>query len=109
MPLRWPPSNHLPHLPPARLVRLLPLASAADALAKLPAEDLAALREQFGEVSKELVTIIAQTPALQEGRHVFTCPMAKGYQKWVQREAKMANPYMGKKMLECGSASDWKS
>ncbi|MCB9756702.1 MAG: DUF3347 domain-containing protein [Myxococcales bacterium] len=85
------------------------LAAAADSLTKLPAEDLAALRKQFGEVSKEVVKLIAETPALQEGRHVFACPMAQGYQKWVQREEKMANPYMGTKMLECGSASEWKT
>ncbi len=85
------------------------LALAASALAKLPAEDLAALRKQFGEVSKEIVALVAEMPALQEGRHVFVCPMAQGYQKWVQREEKMANPYMGKKMLECGSASEWET
>ena len=85
------------------------LATAADSLAKLPAEDLAALRKQFGEVSKEIVTLIAETPALQEGRHVFACPMAQGYQKWVQLEETKANPYMGTKMLECGSATEWKT
>ncbi len=85
------------------------LAAAAETLAKLPAEDLEALRKQFGEVSKEVVTLAAETPALQQGRHVFTCPMAKGYQKWVQLEETMANPYMGKKMLQCGSASEWKT
>jgi hypothetical protein len=85
------------------------LAAAADALATMPADDLGALRKQFGEVSKELVTIVAADPALQKGHFVFKCPMAKGYQKWVQREDKLANPYMGTKMLGCGSKSEWKS
>jgi Cu(I)/Ag(I) efflux system membrane fusion protein len=29
--------------------------------------------------------------------------MAEGYRRWLQPEAKMANPYMGKRMLKCGS------
>ncbi len=29
-----------------------------------------------------------------------SCPMAKA--KWVQKEGKIANPYYGKSMLECG-------
>jgi hypothetical protein len=29
--------------------------------------------------------------------------MAKGYKRWAQPEAKLANPYMGAKMLECGT------
>jgi hypothetical protein len=33
--------------------------------------------------------------------------MAEGYQKWVQVSSEMANPYMGKKMLKCGSEATW--
>ena len=40
---------------------------------------------------------------------MFACPMVQIYQKWVQREEKMATPYMGKKMLECGSANEWRT
>ncbi len=85
--------------------------STLEALAKhakeISGNDIEAQRTAFGEVSRQLVTLLAARPALQKGHHVYTCPMAKGYKKWVQTTDKMANPYMGKKMLHCGSASDW--
>jgi hypothetical protein len=33
--------------------------------------------------------------------------MAHGYQKWIQREPSLRNPYFGSKMLTCGEESDW--
>ncbi len=80
---------------------------ASTGLAETPADDIDAVRKQYGEVSKALVDLLTTDPALQQGKFLFECPMAKGYQKWVQNEEKMANPYMGTKMLECGSKSDW--
>ena len=47
-------------------------------------------------------------PSHKKGRYVFYCPMVKGYQKWVQVDKKISNPYMGTRMLECGAKSDWK-
>ena len=91
-----------PHAP-----RFEALAKAARALADSPMDDIEKVRLAFGELSRATVGVIAAAPALAEGRHVFRCPMAKGYQKWVQTDEKMANPYMGKKMLACGSRSDW--
>lgn len=85
------------------------LAEAADALAKTPTEDMDAVRKAFGEVSRHVVGLLADVPALRKGRHVFECPMAQDYGKWVQASEKLENPYMGKKMLGCGSKSDWKS
>jgi threonine/homoserine/homoserine lactone efflux protein len=35
--------------------------------------------------------------------HVFECPMAKGYKRWVQPTDELENPYMGQEMLTCGS------
>jgi Cu(I)/Ag(I) efflux system membrane fusion protein len=67
------------------------------------AVDLKAARVAFGELSRGVVAAIAADPALQAGRFLFECPMAAGYQRWVQNSATMANPYMGKRMLECGS------
>jgi membrane fusion protein, copper/silver efflux system len=84
------------------------LASAAGEL-KAKAGDIEAARKQFGEVSRHVVELLADNPGLREGRHVFECPMAQGYTKWVQTKAEIENPYMGKKMLECGGTTDWKS
>jgi membrane fusion protein, copper/silver efflux system len=87
--------------------RLETLAAQADSLAKVNPKDIAAVRAQFGELSREVVTLLAETPALQKGRHVFECPMAVGYQKWVQPSAEIQNPYMGKSMLACGASTTW--
>ena len=70
--------------------------------------DLEAARLAFGDVSREVVTLLAGDPALAKGQHVFECPMVKGYRKWIQPSQEMANPYMGKKMLACGGESTWK-
>lgn len=64
-------------------------------------------RRAFGELSKALVTLLVAHPKLAAKRHIFECPMAQGYQKWVQSAAKLENPYMGGRMLRCGSASKW--
>ncbi len=82
------------------------LASAATELASATA--LPAARSAFGEVSRHLVAAVAARPELGAGRLVFACPMAKGYRKWVQKGDRIENPYMGTKMLGCGTPSDWK-
>jgi len=78
--------------------------AAATATKDGAAVDLKAARVAFGELSRGLVAAIAADPALQAGRFLFECPMAAGYQRWVQTNATMANPYMGRRMLECGAA-----
>ena len=76
--------------------------------AKLAAvTEIEAARVAFGEVSREIITMLAKEPALAKGHHVFECPMTKGYRKWVQPTDDLANPYMGKKMLACGGESSW--
>ena len=71
--------------------------------------DIKAVRLAFGELSRGVVAVVAADPALQAGRFLFECPMARGYQRWVQSTPAMMNPYMGKRMLECGSAiSAWR-
>jgi hypothetical protein len=84
-------------------------ASAIVALGDKP--DLEKARLAFGELSKGVVVVVAADATLQPGRFLFTCPMAKGYQRWVQIEQPvMANPYMGKRMLVCGEpVSPWKA
>ena len=64
-------------------------------------------RKFFGDMSKAFLHIMQTYPQLKEGWHVFMCPMAQGYAKWAQIPPVMANPYMGKRMLKCGSASNW--
>lgn len=81
------------------------LATAAKALKRMSTSDADALRKSFGEVSRHVVALITAVPALAQGRFVFSCPMAQGFEKWVQTKPQIDNPYMGKKMLTCGSAT----
>lgn len=79
---------------------------AATAIAS--AGSLEAARAAFGDVSAYLVALGATDERLAEGRHVFECPMVKdGFNKWIQATPVLENPYMGQRMLACGSKSDW--
>ena len=71
------------------------------------AKDLDEARRAFGELSRFLVALAAAEPRVQQGWHVFRCPMAKGYQKWLQRSPKLQNPYMGQSMPTCGSSASF--
>lgn len=71
------------------------------------ASDVEEARKHFGELSQLLVALGGADPRLQKGWTVFKCPMAKGFQKWIQKGSKLQNPYMGQKMISCGSRSDW--
>lgn len=88
---------------------LAPLGEAARALSKSSTEDIDAARTGFASVSKALVEFLAKHPDLQVGLHVFECPMAPAYKKWVQPSDSLENPYMGTKMAGCGEKSDWAS
>jgi len=79
------------------------LSGAADRLARVESGDLDAAREAFGELSRTLIALLSKDPSLQEGRYVYECPMVDGYKKWVQVSEGTSNPYMGSKMLECGT------
>ncbi len=78
---------------------------AAEQLATV--KDLAAARRAFGELNRFLIALAAADPRLQEGWHVFRCPMAEGFKKWFQRSPRLENPYMGQAMPTCGSPSTW--
>lgn len=67
------------------------------------ATELAGARADFGDLSQPLLALAAHDPRLQKGWFVFRCPMEQGYQKWAQRSPRLENPYMGQKMLDCGS------
>ncbi len=84
------------------------MGDAANASARLAAaEDLEKARLRFGELGRQLVGVARADQRLQEGFHLFDCPMAEGYRKWFQRSPRIENAYMGQQMLECGSASPW--
>lgn len=83
------------------------LARAASDLASTSPEDPDAVREAFGEASRPFVAMLAADSALAGEHHVFECPMAQGYKKWVQPDAELSNPYMGTRMPKCGTESEW--
>lgn len=81
--------------------------AAAETLAGHGAHDLTAARAAFAELNRQLIALAAADPRLQDGWHVFRCPMADGFEKWLQRGDSLENPYMGQSMLACGSSSTW--
>ena len=81
------------------------VAQAAARLSALPKGDADAVRKAFGDVSERVIAVLKANKQLAQGLFVFECPMAQGYKKWVQPAPKLENPYMGTKMLECGSKS----
>jgi len=81
------------------------VADAAKHLHDMSKDDPDSVRKAFGELSQALIAVLSADKALAKGLHVFECPMAQGYKKWVQAKAELENPYMGTRMLKCGSKS----
>ncbi len=79
-------------------------ARAAHHLAQADASDLSAVRQAFGALSRPLVSLLDEVPQLRTRRHVFECPMAGGYGRWIQPTSDLSNPYMGQRMATCGRA-----
>ena len=94
---------------PSGSKHLQAIAAASEKLAKEDPAKPDEVRKAFGEVSRHLVALLESSAELHKGLHVFECPMAQGYKKWVQPNDAIENPYMGKKMLQCGSEVDWAS
>jgi len=94
-------------IPAPLQARAQAVASSALRLKDTAGKNADEIRSSFGEVSRAVVALISAEPALAQGRHVFECPMAQGYQKWVQKDETIANPYMGTRMLACGVKSGW--
>ncbi|HUH04972.1 MAG TPA: efflux RND transporter periplasmic adaptor subunit [Kofleriaceae bacterium] len=88
-------------LPAALSSHLTAGADAADALGQ--ATELAAARAAFATLSEHLVAAVAADPTVAGGVHLFACPMTQGYNKWLQPNEKLENPYKGAEMLTCGS------
>lgn len=60
------------------------------------------IRKGFGEVSRATVVLYKKSNA--KFFDYYFCPMAKDYHYWLQtKDTKIANPYMGTKMSQCGS------
>jgi Cu(I)/Ag(I) efflux system membrane fusion protein len=72
------------------------IADAAGTLAK--AKKIADAREAFKRLSRPLSMWV--TMSKPKGLNVIFCSMAKG--SWLQKDAKVRNPYYGAKMLRCG-------
>jgi len=79
------------------------LVTASRQLAGVAGSDLGAARRAFGDVSRALISVLSAEPSLHQDIHVYECPMAKGYKRWVQVAEGAANPYMGRDMLQCGT------
>ncbi|MEC7984917.1 MAG: efflux RND transporter periplasmic adaptor subunit [Myxococcota bacterium] len=71
------------------------------------ASDLVQARGAYQELSRSVIALISIYPSLKDGLFVFSCPMVEGYNKWVQTEETMANPYMGTAMLQCGMPAEF--
>lgn len=71
------------------------IAKQAGELAK--SESIDAAREDLKEMSDEATKLAEGSDEF----HVMTCPMVEGG-NWVQSGEKVMNPYMGKKMQQCG-------
>lgn len=80
------------------------LESQAQAIAK--ADDIAAARLAFHELSKEVITLVRHMGTTRkEPLFIVHCPMAfnnKGAD-WIQDSKTISNPYFGASMLRCGS------
>ncbi len=79
------------------------IATEADQLAAGSPSDLPQLRREFGDVSRNLIALLSAEASIAQGLHVFECPMADGYDRWVQPNADISNPYMGSRMPACGT------
>lgn len=74
-------------------------------LEKDPPEDLEAARNRFGHLSEVLIAWLKNFPPdANQVLHVAYCPMWKSSPNhWIQRGEEIKNPFMGERMLRCGS------
>ncbi|HSB82672.1 MAG TPA: hypothetical protein VLM91_28180 [Candidatus Methylomirabilis sp.] len=78
----------------------LPLTVAEDAEKLAEAKDLKAARRAFKPLSASLIAWLEENQAGSSGYQEAYCPMADA--NWLQKEEQINNPYLGKKMLNCG-------
>lgn len=67
-------------------------------------DDIEAQREVLHDISEQIIATL-KTFGAPKPAHLFHCPMGPGEDGsfWLQPEAEMANPYMGHRMLRCGT------
>ncbi len=87
------------------LAHLSEARAASESLASVA--DLAQARSLFSSLSEHLVALVSGDPNLAQDRHIFECPMWKGFNQWMQPTDDLQNPYMGQAMLTCGSEQEW--
>lgn len=66
------------------------------------------LRSKMSVLSEGAVYLVKESPALQAKWQLYRCPMVSTFKFWIQPVGdKMANPYMGTEMLQCGTRRAW--
>jgi Protein of unknown function (DUF3347) len=70
------------------------------------AADLKTAREAFGPLSDSVIAAAQADGKNLAGVKLGFCPMVK--RSWLQKDAKIRNPYYGSSMLECGELKDLK-
>ncbi len=83
------------------------IATASRRLASTNSSDMPALRRAFGQLSEPLIELLKAHAGYARGQHLFHCPMADGYGGWIQPTDEIQNPYMGHRMLMCGTTETW--
>jgi hypothetical protein len=68
------------------------------------ATDLKTAREAFGPFSDAVIAAAQADGKNLAGVKLGFCPMVK--RSWLQKDAKVRNPYYGSSMLECGELKD---
>lgn len=84
--------------------KLAAQAKTVDRHATVEPKTLKAARDAFRPLSAAVIGLVKIVPPSTEAAPALyeaTCPMAKA--NWLQTTKDVANPYMGKAMLECGS------
>jgi len=79
-------------------------------LAASPPDDAVDARTRFGRISHELTKLLEAhggKTLFGEDLYQFECGMAEvGYERWLWWSPEIHNPYMGRKMLKCGTKLD---
>lgn len=67
-------------------------------------EEIGSFRTQFADLSNKLVETMTQF-GVSQTLHLQFCPMARNQEGayWLSKDEEIVNPYMGQKMLTCGS------
>ena len=78
----------------------LPLTVAEQADILVQAQDIKAARRAFKPLSASLIAWLEESKLESTGYQEAYCPMADA--NWLQKGEEINNPYLGKKMLNCG-------